>query len=280
MNMTNTLDWMGKSTMGQMAASGQLFIIRCVPDPFTAEVLNIGVCAVDAQGQRVAKVLTEPGRLSCLYGEAASQVVALAAVAKEAAETGGVPPSTQIVFDAPTPYYGTTAQEAAAMAFADQVTVALPQRAQAAVKLVDDEAAMQSVTDAIKLHAGLDFDLLANTPQVLIQTEKGPRTLRVPLQPRNGVGTIRSAYYSAQSLKTHLMDSVLDMECAARYRAKKHMGLFVLRPEHASRQVNAALDNVIDSVAYRAPANMVLEVAYTPQSLAADIAKWAKTASA
>ena len=279
MNTTTAMDWMSLRPMGAAQAAGQLFVMRCIPDPFTGEMFNIGVCAIDTRGNRVAKVLTEPGRLECMSGEAAGHVVALAAVAKEAAEAGGTAPSSQIVFDTPTPYYGSTAEQAAANAFSDQVTVALPQRASSAAKQVDDEAAMQSVIDAIKKHTVFNMDLLANTPQVLIQTEKGPRALRVPLQPRNGVGTIRSAHYSAVSLKMHLMDSMLDMECAARYREKKHMGLFVLRPKDASRQVNSALDNVIDSVAYRAPVNMRLEVAYSPEDLANDIAKWAEVAA-
>lgn len=111
---------------GDAPAAGQLFVIRCIPDPFTGEMFNIGVCATDMSGNRVAKVLTEPGRLECMYGEAAGHVVALAAVAKEAAESGGPAPSSQIVFDTPTDYYGGSAEEAAANAFADQVTAALP----------------------------------------------------------------------------------------------------------------------------------------------------------
>lgn len=263
---------------GAMQSAGMVFVIRCVPDVFTREQINIGVCAIDNRGRRLAKVITEPGRLQCLYGESSSNVVMLAAAAGEAAREGAPSPSPQIVFDTPTPFYNVTLEDVVTGTFADQVTVALPQRATSGVNPIDDEQALQRVGDALKLSRGLDMEILANTPQVLLQTDRGPRTIRVPLQPRNGVGTVRSAYYSPTTLKTHLMDSVLDMECAARYRKKTHMGLFVLRPEKSSKDVAKQLDAVIDGIAYRAPAAMFLEVAYSVEDLAAAIEGWADQA--
>lgn len=255
-----------------------VFVIRCVPDIFTNERINIGVCAVDVHGNRKVKVITEPGRLQCLYGEASSNVVLLAQAALHAATAGVPSPSPQVIFDAPTPYYNSTIDDVVNGTFADQVTVALPQRATASENPLDDEQAMEAVANAIKITRGLDMDLLANTPQVIINTDRGPRAMRVPLQPRNGVGTVRSAYYSPHTLKTHLMDSVLDMECAARYRQKRHMGVFILRPEKASREIAKQVDAVIDSIAYRAPSSMMLEVAFDASTLAQAIDHWAQQA--
>lgn len=260
-------------------SAGVVFVIRCIPDIFTGEMLNVGVCGIDNAGKRRVKVMTEPGRLACLYGANASNVLLLAQAAAEAAQTATPVPSVQIVFGTPTPYYNSSLAELVDSTFSDQVTAALPHRTPADALILDDEKAQRQVIDAIKLASALDMELLANTPQVLIQTDKGPRTLRVPLQPRNGVGTIRSAYYSAQSLKTHLMDSVLDMECAARYRQKTHMGLFILRPPKSSRDTERQIDAVIDGIAYRAPTAMVLEVGSDPQSLALEISRWAQQAA-
>lgn len=279
--MTNeaSFEWLKPaSELAFMQAAGHVFVIRCTPDAFTSEVLNIGVCAIDATGRRKAKVITEPGRLQCLYGESSHNIVALAAIAKEAAEMAHGAPSNQVIFDTPAPYYNATLDDVLAHTFADQVTVALPQRATANENPLDDEQALLAVTDAIKTKLAFNMELLANTPQVIINTERGPRSVRVPLQPRNGVGTVRSAYYSHATLKNHLMDSVLDMECAARYREKKHTGIFILRPAKASREATKQVDAVIDNIAYRAPKSMMLEVAYDAPTLAQTIAQWAELA--
>lgn len=277
MTSHSALDWlMPASQLAQAQEAGHIFVIRCMPDAFTGEMLNIGVCGIDAKGQRVVKVISEPGRLTCLYGEAAHNIVALAATAKEAAMLGHAAPSEQLVFDTPTPFYNSTLADVVEHTFVDQVTVALPHRAPANPYMLDDEQALQEVANAIKLAKGLDMDLLANTPQVLLNTDKGPRAMRIPLQPPNGVGTVRSAYYSHTTLRMHLMDSVLDMECAARYRQKKHMGVFILRPGNAPKEVVKLVDGVIDSIAYRAPKSMVMEVAYDAPALAQAIEHWAK----
>lgn len=254
-------------------------MIRCVPDIFTDERINIGVVAVDAKGNRKAKVITEPGRLSCLYGDAATNVVLLAQAAMHAASAGVASPSPQVIFDTPTPYYNSTLDDVVANTFADQVTAALPHRASPEGNRKTDDEVLLEVTNIIKVRQSLSFDLLANTPQVIINTDKGPRTMSIPLQPVNGVGTVRSAFYGAATLKTHLMDSILDLDCAARYRKKSSLGLFILRPTKASRQDNLALDNAIDSVSFRSPPNLHLEVSDNIEKLADYATEWGKVSS-
>lgn len=260
--------------------AGMVFVIRCVPDIYTDERINVGVCAVDAAtGKRHVKVIDEPGRLQCLYGPQAYSVVALAAAAQEAAFAGLAPPSSQIVFDEPAPFYNSSADQVVINTFLDQVTVARPQRNMGDGEIVDDIQAMQEVADAIKLHRNFGFDLLANTPLVIINTDRGPHTMNIPLQPRNGVGTVRSAYYSAVTLKNHLMDSVLDLDCAARYRQKDHQALFILRPKNMPRQKVRAIDDVIESIAYRAPSSMEIEVSADAHELARHCSNWADKAA-
>lgn len=266
--------------LAELEPMGQLFVIRCEPDPFTGERINVGVCVVDRTGQRYIKVITEPGRLDCLYGDAGSAVVLnLAHIAGACALQGIASPSSQIIFDAPTPFYNATPKAMLESTFADQVTVAIPRRTESGKKQIDDEAALRLVTDNIKRIQGLEADFLANTPQVLLNTERGPRSVTVPLQPKNGVGTIRSADYSTQALKTHLMDSLLDLECAARYRNKGHLGIFILRPQNAPEKIARATDVIIDSVAFRAPKNLHLEVEFDGQELAQRVSEWAAKAA-
>lgn len=259
--------------------AGMLFVIRCTPDIFTGECINVGVCAIDATGRRKGKVVTEPARLQCLYGEQSVNVLMLAQAALEAAERGALPPSPQVVFDEPTPYFNSTLEQALENTFADQVTVALPHRDGALRQELPDEVAQTRVSDAVKARIGLDLELLANTPQVIVNTERGPRTMVIPLQPRNGVGTIRSAYYNASTLRTHLMDSVLDLECAARFRQKRSLGLFILRPRNRSRKDQLAIDGVIDNVVYRCPTSLHLGQSDDVGALAEEIAAWGHAAA-
>lgn len=269
-----------QTTAAPLAAAGQYFVIRCTPDPFTGETLNVGVCVIEPNGKRQIKVITEAGRLECLYGDTgASLVVSMAGIAGACALQGLGAPSDQISFDPPLPYFNSTPKETLEAAFAEQVTVALPRRQDKAVKTVDDDAALRMVTDEIKKKLALQANFLAQTPQLIINTDRGPRTIRVPLLPAHGAGTIRSADYSPQSLKTHLMDSLLDIECASRYAKKKHLGMFILRPEHhTSKQANA-IDNIIDSITFRAPRNLRLEVSYNSAILAEHICEWAEGAA-
>ncbi|WP_287880466.1 hypothetical protein [Acidovorax sp.] len=254
--------------------AGQLFVVQCEPDPFTRERLNVGVFAVDASGRRKARMIDQAGRLECLYGSAAGNVVLLAKAAGEAALACVQPPSPQLRFDGPKPYFNCSLDEAVDRAFAELVTVALPQRDAPQASKLTDELATEAVTSQIKLLLGLNMDLLANTPQVVLNTDRGPWTVSMPLQPLHGVGTIRSADYTPATLKTHLMDSMLDLECAARYRHKRSAGLFLLRPQGLDRKGQAAVDDVVDSVLHRAQRNLHFDQADTASHLARLIREW------
>lgn len=268
------------TTADPLAAAGQYFVIRCTPDPFTGETLNVGICVIEPSGKRHIKVITEAGRLECLYGDSgASVVVSMAGIAGACALQGLRPPSEQISFDAPLPYFSTSPQETLNAAFAEQVTVAIPRKQEKAIKTIDDDTALRLVTDEIKQKLNLQADFLAQSPQLIISTDRGPRTIRVPLLPAHGAGTIRSADYTAQPLKSHLMDSLLDIECAGRYAHKKHLGMFILRPAHHTAKQVRAIDNIIDSITFRAPRNLHLEVSDDSRELAEHICEWATQAS-
>lgn len=257
--------------------AGYYFVIRCEPDPFTGERLNVGVCAVDVQGKRYVKAISEPGRLECLYGDNAAMVVSMAQTAAACALQGLGSPSSQIVFDNPLPFYNTSVEDAIVSVFSEQVTVAIPKKITNGNQKhkMDDETAWNMVADNIRLIKGLQADVIANTPQVLIETDRGLRSVVVPLQPKHGAGTVRSADYSPTTLKSHLMDSLLDLDCAARYRQKRSLGMFILRPSQLTFKEDGAIDAAIDSIAFRAPSNLHLEVSHDSMILARAINKWA-----
>lgn len=260
--------------------AGKLFVIKCTPDIFTGEIINIGVCAIDGiTGDRYIKIIEEPGRLSCFYGDASHAILSLAKITKESLLLKGESPSPQVVFGEMTSFYNSNIKQVINDVFRTQVTAALPHRESKIIKMIDDDEALEDVSNYLKEKFQLGADFLANTPNVIINTDKGARAIKVPFQPANGVGTIRSAYYSPQALKTHLMDSYLDMECAARYRKKSYMALFILRPKDALIKNANQVDAVIDSISYRAPKNMLLEVSDEISELAEAINSWGRVAA-
>lgn len=273
------LTFLPNPTTTSMQQAGVVMVVRCVPDLFTGERLNIGVVAIDNTGRRLAKMISEPGRLDCLYGDAANNVLWLAKAAEEAFLKCASMPSPQIIIDDPAPYYNSSLEDVLNNVFADQITVALPRRQDATKKALDDESAWIEVANQIKLMKGLSADVIANTPHVLIETERGTRAVTAQLQPAHGVGTVRSADYSPATLKTHLMDSLLDLECAARYRNKRGMGIFILRSDRETVKSAGAIDAVIDSVAFRAPRSLHLEVSQDSHTLAESVAEWAESMS-
>ena len=276
--MNVTFDWLKPAeSASKMVEAGRVFVIRCVPDVFTGEVINIGVCAIDgATGRRYTKVITELGRLACFYGDSSSNVVALAMAAGEAAQSASPSPSGQIIFDEPAPYYNTTAKDVLESTFSMQVTCALPQRPKAGEKAqITDDIARETAIDALKKARNLHTEFIANTPLVLLNTDSGPRPVYIPLQPANAVGTIRSADYGAESLRLHLLESVLDMEAAQRWRDKPAAGLFILRPASNDKKQLNAVDKVIDGISWRCNKTLHLEVEPTADSLAAKIGQWA-----
>lgn len=263
---------------GASNAAGHVFVIRCEPDPFTGERINIGVCVQDANGKRHVRCIEEPGRLECLYGPSATNVVTMAKMAAVCASRGLPSPSSQIIFDAPQPYYHATAEDILRHTFQEQITVALPQRQSQGRVQIDDAAAMALITGALSKLLPVLGEVVANTPVALVQTHQGPKPVTVQLQPRNGVGVVRSADYSPQSLKTHLMDSVLDLQCAAQYRRRQHQALFLLRPPQEAAKIAHQRDEVIDNIMFRASA-VHLHQSDSSDELAEEIARWAKEAA-
>lgn len=260
------------------AAAGQVFVIRCEPDPFTGERFNIGVCVQDAAGRRYVRCIEEPGRLECFYGGGASSIVSMAKIAAACAADGLASPSPQIIFDTPLPYFHAKAEDILRLTFQEQVTVALPQRIATSRMQVDDAAATALVLGELRKMLPMLGEVVANTPVTLVNTPQGPRPVTVPLQPRNGVGAVRSADYSPTSLKAHLMDSVLDLQCAALYRQREHQAIFLLRPTQEPGKLAQQRDDVIDNVMYRA-SNLKLYQSDNSEELAQEIATWAAAAN-
>ncbi len=271
-----------------LQAQGQLFVIRCVPDPFTGEVLNIGVCGVGANGERLVKVITEAGRLKCLYGDSAAAIVNMAATAKYCLEQGLPSPSPQLRFDEPLPFFNSTLESAVADAYLDQVTVALPYR-QNKVAQIDDDAVATSVRrlleDRLQLDAG---ELMPAEPMVMVPTDESepvalPRMIRVPIRARYGYGALRSADFAGGTVRQHLMDSLLDLSFAGRYRQRQlqamegpALAIFVMHNPESSRARRQESERVVEDIATRAAGLLEVVPALGAADMAHAVIDWSR----
>lgn len=268
--------------VGDMTQMGMSSNIRIVPDLFTGELLNIGIGIITADGRRVVRVIKEAGRLVCLYGEEnAKSIVMLAQLAASAFEAGQSSPSPNIIFDEPQPFFNMDAESALNQFFRDQVTVAIPQRIEQQKHTpVKTEALRAKVYALLKIKSPhLERDsVIPQSPLTTVQTARGTRTVRIPLQPANGAGGLESADYSPQSVKTHLMDTLLDLEFAAQARGLKKLGLFIARPSGLPSEKAKAIDNAIDYVVWRAPSNCRVSMETNVDRLVEEIIDWTEAA--
>ena len=261
------------------APTGYFVRIRAVPDLFSDEVLNVGIGVIAANGRRSMKVITTAGRLECLYGDAARNLVELAKLAGQAFLDNGEQPSPNVVIGEPRPFYNMDPEIAQARLFQDQVTVAIPQRqAPEQQEPFKTQQLRSQVYQLLRTRGEVMVvdRLIPQSPLSIVQTDKGPRSVRIPLQSSNAVGGLESADYSGQSIRLHLMDALLDLEYAAQARNIKKVGLFICRPNRQLPEKRMTeIDNAIDHVVWRAPKNCRIEVERDVHTLTDKIMDWA-----
>lgn len=266
------------SSASVMTPNGHAFVIRAIPDLFTGEVVNIGVCVASPEGKRLVRVIDKPGRLECFYGDAAQEVVLLAKHAEYCALNGLPSPGNNVIFDLPIPFYNVSPQQALNGFFVDLVTAAISKTATQEPKAqFTTEDARSAVTRLVKeMRANVALDsLVAETPNILINVSDRPRLVNVPLQPTFGAGTVESADYGAETIRFHLLDRITDL--AAVYQAGKatQLAIFIVRPQHPmSEKQLLHIDNAIDKVLWKVPKNMRVEIESSVQRTAELVIEW------
>ncbi|MCX7175321.1 MAG: hypothetical protein NT159_15645 [Proteobacteria bacterium] len=276
--MRNKLDDLLKHPLEQ-APAGYFSRIRVIPDLFSDEVLNVGIGIIGADGRRHVRVISTPGRLECLYGDAADNLVELAQLGARAFLDDVAQPSPNIALGEPRPFYNMDPETALATFFRDQVTVAIAQRQSAErPEPVKTEQLRAKVYQLLRTKGEfMNVDgLIPHSPLTIVQTEKGPRTVRIPLQSISGAAGLESADYSGPIIRVHLLDTLLDIEYAADARGFKKLGLFIARPvREMPEKKMAEIDNAIDHVVWRAPRHCRVEVERDLGLLTDKILDWA-----
>lgn len=278
--MNSFIDALANGQLNEVEPRGMAFTMRVVPDLFTGEIINIGVTVISPDGVRLVRVLETTNRLKCFYGdEGARHILSLAEVARASALAGAPSPSPNVQFDAPTPFFHISAEQALASLFDDQVSAARlapSEESEAAATLGSDKLRAQ-IYNFLKLKAPSSADsIIPQSPMTMIQTRRGPRGIRVPLQPIGAVGGLESADYAAATVKLHLMNAALDLECAAETLGRPKLGFFVARPIGQRAEIEESrIDSAIDYVVARLPARCQVEIESNVETLADRIIAWA-----
>jgi|GEM_PF-2290709 len=253
------------------------------PDTFTGERFNIGVGIVDNAGNRYVRVIIEKGRLECAFGSSdAESILMMADIAKKCFEAGTAPLFQNVVFDDPIPLLNREPAVALDELFFDQVTFALPQRAEAARPSgwLTREQTCDRVYQLIRERVSANDAniLIPQAANLSVRTKGGgaSKSVKVPLQTLNGAAGLESACYTPATVKAHLMDAMLDVQAYAGSTGATRAGMFVLRPSSGQSQRRLQfLDNAIDDVMWRAPRDWRIEIEDDPSKLTDKILDWA-----
>jgi hypothetical protein len=279
------MEWMSQwralaEPPGAAEPAGHAFVIQVEPDLAAAERINVGVAVVGSDGRRLTRMLVDFGRVQCFYGaEVAELVETLVDFARAAALSGAPAPGPSVLFTAPQPFFGVTAEQYLDQLFERVVPAARPQRQrQERDQLRDTDALWREVGNALRLRLPQRAEeILANPPTTVVETSRGPRAVCVPLTPRGAAGALESADFSIEVTKRKLMTALLDVQTAAEARQLDRLGLFIARPRRARREADLrAIDQAIDFVACRVPRQCRVEVEVESDRLAAHIIDWAQ----
>lgn len=268
----------GKKTKAKTAGMSQ--IIRCVPDPFTQETFNIGVCAWEHKGQRVVRVIDTIDRLEHIF-DTPKTIINLAQTAEKFANEGLHSPSTQIIFSEPLPFYNSSAEEIVNTIFQLQIPLARPMPEKASQKrkfTIIDKVAKETVASSLRLVAPQSAtSYLAADPHIPLLKEgrKKTRTADAQLQTNHGVGCIRGSGYTEKTLKLHLHDAVINIDAAARTLNKQKQCILVLLDPCNQDE---ALEQ-IDEITFYTRDNLSIEFDQDPDILAQKADFWASRAA-
>ena len=261
------------------AEAGRAFVIQVEPDLAARERINVGVGVITPEGRRMARLLSDYGRLECLYGrEVAELIEVLADFARAAALSGDTLVSPSVQFSALQPFFGIPPEQYLDQLFARMVPAAAPRREQGETEEPrSTDALWREVGNVIKLRLpDRAEEILANTPWTSVETARGTFKVYVPLQPTGGAGALESADFSVAVTQRKLMSALLDVEAAAEAKRLDRLGLFIARPRRARKESELkAIDRAIDYVACRAPRACRVEVEADTTLLAGHIIDWA-----
>lgn len=225
-------------------------------------------------GVQMARVITQPGLLMLLYPAVAHDMVMRAQQARGAILANMPIRSAQIELGLPIPFFDQSLDEAIEQAFSRFVTVALdPDKRHEATDRLSDEALWHRMYSALRVRLGPAAKFSDPNSMMVVQSPGGVHGVTIHIRLKQRLGVVRSAFYDPVTVKLHLMDSLLDLQCARRVAAAQDAALFVLRPARDSSEPSS-LDAVLTSVAFRCDPGTRLVVEHDIQVLEQKLVDW------
>ncbi len=259
--------------------TGESWRIQITPDIFTGERLNIGIGVRLPSGAVRVKIMETPGRLTCFYGEAGAENILFAASLYRDAVEAGLPSPVTNIFEADRqPIYNTDTDEALVSLFFDQVSAAkIETKKPHTINSVRREKLTADIYRIIRKARPTEADsIIPQSPMTILQTEKGSRPARIPIQGESAFAGLESAAIrTSHVIQFNLMNALLDVEVACRAKQVSKMGMFILRPNTQNEEWNTMVDNAIDRVLWRAPSNCYFSADSDHEKLAGKIIDFA-----
>ena len=270
----------GASLSSSGAETAHAFVIRATPDLFARETLNVGVCVLTAAGERLARCISTPGRLNCLYDESGAKlIVEMANSSARRFKLGQSSDTEQVQFVDIGPVYNISPQQAVDALFHDLVTVATITKKEHDAKSAENEDALaegdwvKQVHGLLRLRHPLDAErIIPKEQSVRIASTRGEFDVPVHVVGRNRFGRIVVASQTPKTVQKNLIFALADMERLAEEK-NASVALFVGRSN-----ADARTDDMVDYVYQRKTKAVRLEAEYTPEALTDHVEAWLSAA--
>ena len=271
------------------AVKGHVSLIRFVPDLFSGECMNIGVCFVEDNGRVHTKMLDSFHRLKCLYDERITDadmkytINIINSVLPDVLNDNTpqlVSPGANVFFGEKMFAQGESVDAILNRLYHDAVSLAVPfHEKDKRNKGVDTTQARKMITHELQELIPIGFNRII--PENNLYTYKdntgATHALDIPIRGAHGgfLGTMISACQSEIIVKQNLLEANMDLRLARNKFKDDRMGCFVLRDDNMDDRRSRQVDNAIDKLAWKIKGlGTHLEVASSPAKLAEHIVEW------
>lgn len=284
----NTLEQYLSTNSSQNQAEGESFAIQWMPDIYTRETLNIGICFKNSEsGELESRVLDYFERIQCLYGKNAEFNLKLACeVAADLIKKNSLQDSVQLTQQircVKTGYaQGGSTNEILERLYSDLVPLGRkPSKPQAKrYSPTTRDTLYKRLIPSLKESLELDFSKHVPTdPYQKVALPIGEKKVYLPFKRDGGVATlISTAYSDALRAKCNLFDGYQDVDIASSQLPGENNAVFILMPAsdaQLEKAVTNAIENQVDEFVWQMKKHQIEVQPHTEQNeLANQISDW------
>lgn len=269
-------------------AEGESYAIQWMPDVYTRETLNIGICFNNkVTGEFSHKLLDYFDRIHCLFGKDAEFNLKLACdVANDLLRNGQLEDMeflTEQIRCVRMGYaQGNSTDEILKRLYFDLVPLGRKPKKPATKKFspTSRETLYKNLVPFLKESLSIEYSLyVPENPYESIQLPTGKREVYIPFKKSSGIATLISTSYSdIQRVKCNLFEGYQDIDIASSRLSRNNNAVFVLMPTSDSQLDNTVLhevENQIDNFVWQLQRHKIQVEPHTEHvELARYIAEW------